>query len=78
MKVCTACGHLGTPKTHTEGSILIEIILWCTFLVPGLLYSLWRMTSGRKIVCEKCGNSTLVPKDSPMGRKILADLKALP
>jgi len=42
--ICPNCGELGKLKSKTKGSIWIEILLWCCFLAPGLLYSIWRLT----------------------------------
>jgi hypothetical protein len=64
---CTTCGHEGAAKMRTKGSIGIEILLWLCFLVPGLIYSLWRISS-RHAVCASCGARTLVPTDSPMAK----------
>ena len=61
---CTSCGHEGPAKSVTRGSILIEIVLWLCFIVPGLIYSLWRLNSKGK-VCASCGHSTLIPTGSP-------------
>ena len=69
--VCPNCGHYGPTQTKTRGSLLIEIILWICFIIPGLIYSIWRHTS-RKQVCSACGNESLVPADTPVGRKLLA------
>lgn len=63
---CTACGHRGPTKAQTRGAILIEIVLWLLFIVPGLIYSLWRLSTRRQ-VCMACGNAALVPLDSPVG-----------
>lgn len=68
--LCTTCGHVGVPKQHTPGSMLIELVAWCAFLVPGLLYSLWRH-SARVPVCRKCGGRTLLPLDAPMARRFV-------
>lgn len=67
---CPQCGHTGTPKTHTRGSILIELILWLCFLVPGLIYSIWRLTT-RAEVCALCGQPGVIPANSPVARKAL-------
>jgi len=51
----------------------IEVVLWLCFIIPGLLYSLWRQGS-RQPVCAKCGGTALVPPDSPVAmasRKVL-------
>ena len=70
-RFCLTCHSVGNPKTETRGSILIEIVLWLCFLVPGLVYSLWRLTTRRK-VCRQCGSAQLVPVTSPAARKALA------
>ena len=68
--ICTRCGHDGKPRRHVKGSIWIEIVLWMLFIVPGFIYSLWRLSSSRR-VCASCGSEDLVPLDSPVGRKLL-------
>ena len=72
---CTTCGHVGQSVDRTRGSLVIEIVLWLCLLVPGLLYSLWRLTTRAK-VCASCGAATLVPVGSPVGRRIVADSAA--
>lgn len=64
---CTACGSQARGRTRTKGSLLIEIILWLCFLVPGLIYSVWRHASKGK-VCSVCGAESLVPMTSPVAR----------
>ena len=61
--LCTTCGGSRT-RIETPGSIFIEIVLWLVFIVPGLVYSLWRFTSSRR-VCADCGSPRLIPGDSP-------------
>lgn len=68
-RVCTTCGTQGIPKTRVKGSIGTEIILWICCLLPGLIYSVWRLTTKEK-VCPSCQSNTLVPIDSPVGRRI--------
>lgn len=55
----------------TRGSLLIEIILWLAFIVPGLIYTVWRHTS-RYAACSACGANELVPVTTPGGRELLA------
>lgn len=64
---CTSCGTTGRGKLKTRGALLIEIILWLCFLVPGLIYSIWRQGSKHK-VCRACGAASLVPLSSPVAR----------
>lgn len=70
--ICAACGSTGIPKTDTPGSFLIELLLWCFFLLPGLIYSIWRIAS-RKKVCPLCKSAEMIPLDSPRGRKLDQD-----
>lgn len=70
---CMTCGTSGLPKVITKGSIFIEIFLWLCLIVPGLIYSIWRLSSRHK-ACPSCGSPTLVPVASPAAvnhRKIL-------
>ena len=61
---CTACGHQGKPESDTPGSIWIEVVLWLCFLIPGLIYSIWRLNK-RHDVCTSCGRGDLIPANSP-------------
>lgn len=69
--VCTNCGFVGKPGKETKGSILIEIILWFFFILPGLIYSLWRLST-RKPVCPKCKQQTMIPTDTPKGQQLMS------
>ena len=73
-KVCTSCGFVGTPTSITKGSFLIEVFLWIMLIVPGIIYSLWRLTS-RFDACPKCQSPNMIPADSPVAKQFLAGLK---
>lgn len=68
--ICTTCGYRGYPKTATRGSLLMEIALWFLFIIPGILYTLWRNVSKYK-ACPKCKNPSMIPTDSPFGKKLV-------
>ena len=70
--VCTQCGYVGEPKGAIGGNGCIEVILWLCFIIPGLIYSIWRSSSRYKI-CPKCKNSSLIPIDSPKAKTIMAE-----
>ena len=44
-QVCKDCGTVGETKTVARGSMGVEIVLWLCFIVPGLIYSIWRLSS---------------------------------
>lgn len=68
--VCLNCGTVGKPKTKVKGNLLIEIALWLLFLIPGIIYSLWRSGKAYKS-CRACGSESLVPLDSPKGQEMV-------
>lgn len=67
---CPVCGTTSEGESHTRGSILIELVLWLCFLVPGIIYSIWRLTTRQK-VCPACKNPGVIPITSPRARKEL-------
>lgn len=50
---CPNCGYEGEGERYRPGSFWIEVILWLLAIVPGVIYSLWRLCSLR-IRCPKC------------------------
>ena len=70
QKICPTCGFLGKEKSLTKGSVFIELFLWGAFLAPGLLYSLWRLSSKEK-VCPGCAGK-MISVTSPMGIELCA------
>lgn len=69
--ICAACGVQGRPKKHTRGSIWIEIVLWLCFIIPGLIYSIWRLTT-KQTVCRSCGTAGMIPINTPRGKQLAA------
>jgi hypothetical protein len=57
--LCTRCGETAAPNTRIAGSDRLELALWLLFLVPGLLYCVWRHIHRRR-ACPACGSSDLV------------------
>lgn len=67
---CTRCGHVGPAARRAKGSIAVEIVLWLLFLLPGLLYSIWRLTTMAP-TCRRCGGRDLIPPDAPAAQEAL-------
>lgn len=68
-EICSNCGFTGPAKKVTKGSTLMELVLWLCFIFPGLLYSMWRLSS-KHMACPQCGSTQLIPLDSPRGKKL--------
>lgn len=75
--ICATCGTIGTSKTFTPGNCALEVLLWLCLLLPGFLYSVWRLSS-RQQVCRACGASGLVPASSPRGKQLQAEFAKTP
>jgi DNA-directed RNA polymerase subunit RPC12/RpoP len=69
-RFCTACQRPVYPDTVTPGSFAVFVVLCFFFIVPGVLYAVWALTS-RYDACPKCSGKTLVPLDSPAAQKAL-------
>jgi hypothetical protein len=67
--ICTRCEHQGQAVKRTRGHMAIELVLWLLLIVPGVIYSVWRMST-RHMVCAKCGSAELVPLDTPAGQRL--------
>lgn len=50
---CPNCGYEGPGKRFIKGSFGIEVVLWLLFLIPGFIYSIWRLTTPY-FGCPKC------------------------
>lgn len=69
---CLQCGSkFAKPKTKTRGSLIMEVFLWLLLLIPGLIYSIWRMTTRYK-VCPVCKATQIIPTNSPAAQAAMA------
>lgn len=69
-KVCPRCGWYGYPETKSGGSGCVLVALLFFFIVPGLIYLVWMLSSSRA-VCSGCGSAELVEPGSPVGMDLL-------
>lgn len=67
---CPSCGTVSNGQRHVPGSIAVEIILWLCFLVPGIIYSIWRLSAAKK-ACTACKAVGLIPVSSPRAQREL-------
>lgn len=72
--VCKECGHVGGAGRASRGSIWIEVVLWLLILLPGIAYSIWRMTT-KYNVCSICKSKNIIPVDSPLGKKLARQVR---
>lgn len=67
---CTICGYTGVTNTKPKGSTGLEIFLLLCFLIPGIIYAVWRATN-RERTCPNCNHNSLIPTSSPKAQAIL-------
>ena len=67
--ICPECGCAGEGVQLTKGSFGVELILWLFAIVPGLIYSIWRLNT-RYCGCLTC-KSNMLPTSSPRGKKLI-------
>src|ERR1700730_8159173 len=72
QKMCLQRGLIGDTKRFMQGYILSELLLWLFFLLPGLIYSIWRHSTVAQ-VCSRCESPNVIPLDNPVARNLLAN-----
>ena len=70
--VCTVCYKRILPIRESAGSGFVALVLWLFFVIPGLIYTVWMMSTPSKLKCPYCGNYAVVPVNSPRGKELLA------
>lgn len=75
--ICRACGHRGVPESGKGGSAWILLILLMLYIIPGVIYWLWRRGTGYKS-CPACGSKEVIPVSTPMGQKLAQEFHAAP
>ena len=72
---CGRCGYIGPAEPYAPGKTWLEAVLWIAFVVPGFLYSMWRLF-GRRYLCPRCKDADGKVK-VPVGRKLAMVLRGV-
>lgn len=72
---CTICGAWGQDRRIMSGSVGMELFMWVLLLVPGLLYSIWRLSTAYR-GCTTCGAAQIVPPNSPIAIRAQAERRS--
>jgi LSD1 subclass zinc finger protein len=73
--VCLTCYSVVHAKRETKGPAWIGWVLLPFYLLPGILYFVWRSRSQRA-VCPRCGSEALVPATSARAIEIISGTAA--
>ncbi len=57
--VCMECGCQRDPIDAKRGLLVIEIFMWLLYILPGVIYSIWRQVRKQQ-VCPNCRNPSIV------------------
>jgi hypothetical protein len=66
---CTRCYTVAVPRKITAGSTFIELFFWLLFILPGMLYHVWRHDNAT-YTCSSCGGRKFISPGSPRARLI--------
>jgi hypothetical protein len=66
---CPACGAVGLARLERKGSGFMNLALLLFFIIPGILYWVWRQTN-RAEVCVNCSQRGLIPANSPRAMEL--------
>jgi hypothetical protein len=64
--LCTFCGAESATALR-PGSLWIAAALAVPFVVPGLIYAAWQLTTRRRL-CPICYHASLIPAEAPLAR----------
>lgn len=69
-KFCTSCHYVG--RGRYPGSLWFYPFLYALYVIPGLLYYIYRSMAGQ-CICWKCKAKTLIPADAPRAVALQAE-----
>ena len=61
---CLDCKSVGVARKKESGARGVEVLLWLLFIIPGVIYTLWRSGTARR-ACSVCDSTNVIPADSP-------------
>jgi hypothetical protein len=72
--VCMECGCQRDPINAKRGLLAIEILMWLLYILPGVIYSIWRRVR-RQLVCPHCRNPSVVLTSSSRAMGVMQLIK---
>lgn len=72
--LCMECGCQRDPIDAKRGLLVIEVFMWLLYIIPGVIYSIWRRVRKQQ-VCSKCRNPSVVLTSSSRAMGIMRLMK---
>ena len=67
--ICMECSCQREPIWVKRGWLIIEIVMWLLYIIPGVIYSIWRRVRKQQ-VCPKCLSPGMVLTTSSRVMKV--------
>ena len=74
---CMECGCQRDPIDAKRGLLVIEIFMWLLYILPGVIYSIWRRVRKHQ-VCPNCLSPSVVLTSSSRAMGMRRLLKTFP
>ncbi len=75
--ICMECGCQRDPIDAKRGLLAIEICMWLLYILPGVIYSIWRRVRKQQI-CSNCRNPSIELTSSSRVMKMMRLMKTFP
>lgn len=75
--ICMECGCQRDPINVKRGLLVIEIFMWLLYILPGVIYSIWRRLRKQE-VCPNCLTPSVVLTSSSRAMGMRRLLKGFP
>jgi len=72
--LCMECGCQREPMDVKRGLLVIEIFMWFLYILPGVIYSIWRRVRKQQ-VCPNCRYPSVVLTSSPRAMGMMRMIK---
>lgn len=75
--LCLECGCQREPVMANRGMLIIELLMWLLYILPGVIYSIWRRVRKQEI-CPNCRTPSVVLTASSRAMKMMRLMKMYP
>ncbi len=73
--LCMECGCQRDPIQAKRGFLVVELFMWLLYILPGVIYSIWRRVRTQQI-CSNCRTPSIVLTSSSRAMGMMRMLKA--
>jgi len=75
--LCLECGCQREPIMANRGMLIIELFMWLLYILPGVIYSIWRRVRKQEI-CPNCRTPSVVLTSSSRAMKMMRLMNTFP